>query len=241
MSNNRKHPEEEASEFRKKWSDLWKAPEPDAFTQHARKGYRQLRDRDRAQHLLSGLHERMDKKLARRRPALGMRMLIPLGIAASLGLLVLFVWLREPTAEELAYRAFDPLPVAGAEVGVRGASGGSGPEDLRQEAFARYEAGAYEQALEAFSALDSIGPATALYQGISHLGVREPRKAADHLHQMAAQFEPDSHLARAATWYLALSYLADEQIDMAKQKLEELARLPGDYQQEAIELRNEMD
>jgi tetratricopeptide (TPR) repeat protein len=241
MSKNRKHTDEEAKGVQEKWSALWKDPEPDAFSLHARQGYRQLRDPNRARQLLSGLNKRMDEKLARRRPARRISLLLPLGIAASLALLVLFTWLREPRADQLAYRAFDPLPVAGAGVGVRGASEGSVSGDLRERAFALYEAGAYEQALEAFSSIDTADPVTTLYQGISHLGAKQARKAAHHLQRTAEQLEPDSPIARAATWYLALSYLADEQIDLAKQKLEELARSPGDYQREAAALRSEMD
>jgi len=237
MSKNRKKHEESRSE---KWASFWNDPNPDPFSLHAQKGYEQVRDPDRARSLFEDLDARVEKRLnkTRRPTSLFLRTLFPLGIAASLLVAAFWFVLQKPDPSQLAYAAFDPLPVAGSNTGTRGETTSSA--DAQKRALAYYESGDYEQALHAFSALEDKSPELALYHGISYLGGKQPGKAANQLERIADQVQPDSDLARAATWYLALSYLADGQVDAAKLKLDELAQSPGDYQREASRLKGEI-
>lgn len=130
-----------------------------------------------------------------------------------------FLWNQSPSSEELYSEYFSPhrnivLPIVREQVDA----------SKKSKAFASYEQGAYQKAIEEFNqltVLDSIHPITvSFYKANAYLQLDNTEKARDlFLH---IQQSRNTKWKEESLWYLALTYLKMGNPQKAKQYLLEL-------------------
>ena len=161
-------------------------------------------------------------------------------VAATIALLLVagaaFFYFRAPTSEALysayyhPYRA-DPL--------VRGESDSTFSYD---QAVQLYRTGQYPDAIPLLEHLLVVDTThrdkVLLLLGNSHLNGGGLSSAIAYFQQ--ATTSPNPAIQKFATWYLALSYLKNDNISAARPLLESIASHPGMYQAKAKELLKEL-
>ncbi len=217
--------------------------ELDEFSRKAIEGARQLGDPDRFEAILNRLDQKIERQSGSGRKPGIVRLPFILGVAASLCLLILAGnwWLQRD--QRLAYSHFDSLPSALAQSDISRSP--LGQIDAVQAALLKYESGEYDAAIPLFEeALESYNKDSSilnLYYGISLLGSRKSAEAIKPLGKATQNREDSVPLQRASTWYLALAYLAEGKKEACRENLSELIREPGDYHNQAVNLKKEMD
>lgn len=108
----------------------------------------------------------------------------------------------------------------------------SGDEDLvdkRERAYFAYGQGQHERAIPLFEEVIDQEPTSKLrfYLGNAYLSVGEAEKAAQQFKEVLR--DSDYPLQDQSRWYLALSYLKAEKLDMAQTTLEEITGTPGSF------------
>ncbi len=102
-----------------------------------------------------------------------------------------------------------------------------------------YELKQYDKALGVFDKLNTNDstPAISFYSGICHLELNNHKKAITLLTPVANQ---QNNFRMQASWYLAMANLKNNKPTKAKQLLEDLAKKPGRYKQNAIEVLKQL-
>jgi tetratricopeptide (TPR) repeat protein len=217
--------------------------ELDEFSRKAIEGARQLGDPDRFEAILNRLDEKIERQSGSGRKPGIVRLPYLLGLAASFCLLILVGnwWLKRD--ERLAYSHFDSLPSALVQSDISRSP--LGQIDAVQAALLKYESGEYDEAIPLFEeALESYHKDSSilnLYYGISLLGSGKSAEAIKPLAKAARNREDSVPLQRASNWYLALAHLAEGDKEVCQEVLTELIQEEGDYHDQAVKLRKELD
>jgi tetratricopeptide (TPR) repeat protein len=149
---------------------------------------------------------------------------------AAVGLLLIvagiFLFFPENASNQQLYTSYftpyeDMISVRGDEETV-----------LLNEAMSAYNEGNYEAAtprLQRYAALTDARPEIHLYLGISLMQTNQDAAALESL-----KISLDQPLVQQqAEWYIALAYLKQDDMDRARQQLEEIANNSGHYKQES--------
>ena len=108
------------------------------------------------------------------------------------------------------------------------------------EALKLYDQGNYEEALNSFDEYLHLNPEdleSRFYYGISALMNNEFEIAEKELQSIA---NSDSRLSNQATWYLALSRINTDKIDLAKENLNSLIEGKSSYSKRAEEIMRKL-
>ncbi|MDO5976241.1 tetratricopeptide repeat protein [Flavivirga jejuensis] len=153
-----------------------------------------------------------------------------IGIAATLTLLLGFGWYTfmktdSINPQELYASNFELYPNT-----VYPITRGQGDDTIEHQAFMAYESDQHEEAITYFKTLKQGAPPNYIdfYMGLSYLKTGNHENAIKRFTEVIEQKGNFDHEAR---WYLALSYLANKDIDQAKDVLEILTK-KGSYKNE---------
>ncbi|MDH3245139.1 MAG: hypothetical protein OEM26_11030 [Saprospiraceae bacterium] len=109
------------------------------------------------------------------------------------------------------------------------------------EAFFFYQNGDWEDAAAAFDALqsqsDEIYPV--FYDAICQMNLTDYQQAEEGFMEVISS--GDSRFAAPATWYLALTHLAREELTRCREILIEISSSPGNYRDDALNLLEEIE
>ena len=154
----------------------------------------------------------------------------PVAAAAALLLLVAAVYLLWPTPQSNLYaQFFEPYPNY-----LTTRSDASDTEATLNEAILQYKNGDYENALSNLQQLLSGNPNQTdllFYAGICQMETDQAQAAINSFQQVIAQ--EGNNYYTPAKWYLALTYVKDQNFDEAKIILNDLITQNGDFSQEA--------
>ncbi|MEL7531159.1 MAG: hypothetical protein AAFN10_07635 [Bacteroidota bacterium] len=118
----------------------------------------------------------------------------------------------------------------------------SGPKNLKDRAYAKYEQGAYTEAIKLFDSLMLVEPSLThkFYQGVSAMEASEWDLARTNLDQVSAS--DTSRFAQAAQWYMAMVALRNARLEEAKSLLTAIREDSAHpYQEEASEILEALD
>lgn len=113
----------------------------------------------------------------------------------------------------------------------------SGPKDLKDRAYAKYEQGEYAAAITLFDSLIEEDPSLThqFYQGVSAMEIKDWQLAQRNLNQVSVS--DTSRFAQAAQWYVAMLALRNAQTEEAKNILKQIqAEGSHPFQKEATEI-----
>jgi tetratricopeptide (TPR) repeat protein len=166
------------------------------------------------------------------------RTLYPIiGVAAAISLLIIaFFTLRTENVDnsELFAEYYQPYPNVEAPI--------SRSEDNESNPYALYEKGAYAEALNQFSEIQSINfdePAIIFYAAICQLELGLTDDSISSFKQLL-ELEANKY-TRPAKWYLALVYLKSDQSSQAISYLNELTTFDDVYAKRAIQILSEVE
>jgi len=157
---------------------------------------------------------------------------IAIGIAALLlvGLSSYFLWPAQ-SHDELFQRYFEPYPNI-IMPQVRGAD--SSDSTMIAKAFAAYDRGQWEAALDYFNKADTTLHLR-LYTGICYLALNQSNNAISSFEEA---IENDSIFNEQAQWYLGLAYLKSGNSRRAKELFEVIARGGSSYKFKSTDILN---
>jgi len=118
----------------------------------------------------------------------------------------------------------------------------SGPKDLKDRAYAKYEQGEYAAAITLFDSLIEEEPSLThqFYQGVSAMEIKDWQLAQRNLNQVSVS--DTSRFAQAAQWYVAMLALRNAQTEEAKSILKQIqAEGSHPFQKEATEILQVLD
>ncbi len=113
----------------------------------------------------------------------------------------------------------------------------SGPTNLKDRAYAKYEQGAYTEAINLFDSLMMEEPSLThkFYQAVSAMEIKDWDLARENLNQVSTS--DTSRFAQAAQWYMAMLALRNDQLEEAKSLLGAIqTESAHPYQKEATEI-----
>lgn len=105
-------------------------------------------------------------------------------------------------------------------------------------AYQLYELGKYNESIEKLSAIPDniIKPSSLFYLGQAYMANSELEKALDCLQKI----EDDSNYYQIAQWHIALIFLKLNDIEQVEKQLETIIEQKGDYQKQALALKEEL-
>lgn len=161
-----------------------------------------------------------------------------LAVAASVTALLLvaiFLFNAGPNSQELYATYYEPYPNV-----VNPVERSSGvPTDAAGKAMYFYEQGNFEEAIKLFTQEPNLNDlAYRFYLGVSYLGTQQSELAEQTLQPLLE--DEEGAFYEAALWYTSLSQLARDQSESAREILEKIADLQGEYAREAQELLEEI-
>lgn len=161
-----------------------------------------------------------------------------LAVAASVTALLLvaiFLFNTGPNSQELYAAYYEPYPNV-----VNPIERSSGvPTDAAGKAMYFYEQGNFEEAISLFTQeLPPSDQAYRFYLGVSYLGTEQPELAEETLQPLLR--DEEGAFYEAALWYTGLAQLAKGLADPARETLEKVIDLRGEYIREAQELLEEI-
>ncbi|MEM1324400.1 MAG: hypothetical protein AAGI23_00520 [Bacteroidota bacterium] len=154
-------------------------------------------------------------------------------VAAVVLLIGAFLWFWQPAQPDYLADYFEPYPNIIAPIQKGGTS-----TDALAEAMQSYEREQYETAIAQF-ATSPTTDTIQFFSGVSALAVGQYETAIANLE---AVVEIEGRFQREANWYLALSYLKSEEIEVAKEILTSIQKNNDHpYQKEATQLLEELN
>ncbi|MCB0642306.1 MAG: hypothetical protein KDC44_11730, partial [Phaeodactylibacter sp.] len=182
----------------------------------------------------------LDQRIDRARPSQKVRrgpVVMRRWIAIAAGILLLLLagifLFQSPDSQQLAEQYFEPFPDA-LSAQTRG---DEVVEYNLNSALRHYQDGAYDVAISYFETYVSIqnpdAVAPLLYQGVSHLALKQYAEALPLLEKVRSSTALRKEYRNAAQWYLAIAYLGLEQEEQARPLLIDLARRENFFQEKA--------
>lgn len=162
------------------------------------------------------------------------------GIAASVLILCItaYVYVRnEYSNQAVVEDYFEPYAAAGVTL-----KGGPMLQDISRltQGLSEYEREEFNAAISILASIPYSDPAfreARLYMGNAYMALNEPQQAVNALEVIDNENDP------AVDWYLSLAFLAKNETDLARKKLEELNSSTGDvyYQKKAGEVLRKLN
>jgi len=217
------------NKYLKHLKDKTSGKELDKITEQSLEGYQYLPEDVSPIDILSKLDRKIDEQSGGKKPAIRRKLPLLLSIAATVSLLV-FAGIgimnhRAPqTAEDLFLAYHSPLAVAIPNKGIKRDLSVQQTQDLIDQSFQQYEAGAFDVANELFHRLERQGAATPdlqFYHGLSLLSSGRTEQAIQKLSPLSSQLK-DPAYRENLNWYLALAYVKNTSYQEAKPLLESL-------------------
>jgi len=210
-----------------------------ALCTEALQGAFQIPGRQRKQNLINEIKANIRHKI--RTPSTSHRSWKLVSVATGLLLLlttssIFYFYSQHPQKQDLADKFFTPYS------NIVPITRGEQPLDDLQSAMQAYEFGRYDIALAGLKkvvANNSENFTAHFYAAICLIALKQPAPAIDHLKQLVAA---ENHAFQQPTlWYLALSHLKLNDIQKAKQILQQIVKQDGFYQKKSKELLSQLE
>lgn len=214
------------NKYLKHLKDETRGKELDKITHQSLEGYQYLPENVSPIDILAKLDRKIDERSGGKKPAIRRKLPLLLSIAATVSLLIfagigIMNQQTPQSAEDLFLDYHSPLAVAIPNKGIKRDLSTQQRQDLIDQAFQHYEAGAFDVANELFHQVEREGAATPdllFYHGLSLLASGRTEQAIQKLSPLSSQLK-DPAYQENLNWYLALAYVKDTNYQEAKSLL----------------------